>query len=146
MKKTFVLLLLVMAAAVSFAHPPVTEKVLKQFSAAFPNVVDARWFEGENHYDVYFEKESAKYIIRYDLNGKIISTRNYYKAEKLAPFLRAKLNEKFPDKSIFGVTEITNGDEMFCVVNLEDAKSWTTVKISAIGQMTVLEKMLKSSN
>lgn len=146
MKKTFVILVLLLATTVSFATPPVTEKVLKNFSVAFPSVQDARWFEGENHYDVYFEKDKVKYNIRYDLNGKIMSTRNYYSGEKLCPFLKAKVAEKYPTKSIFGVTEITNNQEMFCVINLEDAKSWTTIRIDSVGQITELEKMTKSGN
>jgi hypothetical protein len=146
MKKTFAILILLLATTVSFANPPVTEKVLKQFTATFPAVQDAKWFEGENHYDVYFEKEKTKYHIRYDLNGKIVSTRNYYTGDKLCPFMKAKVTEKYPGKSIFGVTEITNNEEMFCVINLEDAKSWTTIRVDAVGQITELEKMTKSGN
>ena len=144
MKKTIVSFVLLLAVSVSFAKPPVTEKVLKQFSVLFPSVADAKWFEGEDHYDVYFEKDNTKYTIRYDLNGKIVSTRNYYKGDKLSPFLKSKIAEKFPTKLIYGVTEVSNSDEMFCVVNLEDAKSWTTIRIDAIGRITVQEKLQKS--
>ncbi|HET7896823.1 MAG TPA: hypothetical protein VFL47_04120, partial [Flavisolibacter sp.] len=58
---------------------------------------------------------------------------------------KSRIAEKFPNKSIYGVTEITNSDEMFCVVNLEDAKTWTTVRIDATGRMTVQEKLQKSA-
>ncbi|WP_121356276.1 hypothetical protein [Flavisolibacter nicotianae] len=146
MKKTLVLLAFILAAATSFANPPIGEKVLKQFAAVFPAVDDAKWFEGENHYDVYFEKDKVKYHIRYDLNGKIVSTRNYYSGDKLCAFLKAKVAEKYPGKSIFGVTEITNSEEMFYILNLEDKKTWTTVRVDAIGQITQLDKMTKSGN
>ncbi|MDQ3278384.1 MAG: hypothetical protein M3Q06_08650 [Bacteroidota bacterium] len=147
MKKLFASLLLLCAISVattSFANPPVTEQVLKQFTSSFPTVVDARWFEGDNYFDVYFEKEQVKYNIRYDRKGKILSTRNYYTGEKLAPFLRSKLAEKFPGKTVFGVTEITNSEEMYYVIALEDKTSWTNVHADAVGQLTVLEKLKKS--
>jgi hypothetical protein len=147
MKKSIANLLVICAvslAAMSFDNPPVTEKVLKQFSASFPTVVDAKWFEGDNYYDVYFEKEQIKYNIRYDRNGKILSTRNYYTAEKLSPFLKGKVAEKFPDKTIFGVTEITNSEEMYFVLVLEDKTSWTNVKADATGTLTVIEKLKKA--
>lgn len=147
MKKSIANLLVICAvsvAAMSFDNPPVTEKVLKQFSASFPTVMDAKWFEGDNYYDVYFEKDETKYNIRYDRNGKILSTRNYFPGSKLSPFLKSKVAEKFPNKTIFGVTEITNSEEMYFVIVLEDKTSWTNVHADAIGQLTVLEKLKKA--
>ena len=144
MKKIILNLAFIFAVTVAFANPPVTEQVLKQFSTTFPAVNNAKWFESENHYDVYFEKDEVKHHIRYTRSGKIESTRNYYPGSKLCTFLRAKVAEKFPTKSIFGVTEITNSNEMYYVVVLEDDKSWTNVHVDAIGQMNVLEKLNKS--
>jgi hypothetical protein len=144
MKKTVVTLAVVLLAICSFANPPVTEAVLKQFNAVFPAAENARWFEADDHYDVYFEKDEVKYNIRYDKNGKIVSTRNYYTGAKLCPFLKSKLAEKYPGKTVFGVTEITNSNEMFYVINLEDDKKWTTVRVDAVGQINEVEKLNKA--
>jgi hypothetical protein len=144
MKKIFFNLVLICAVSVAFATPPINEQVMKQFKAAFPAVEDARWFESESHYDVYFEKEETKYHIRYDRNGKIVSTRNYYPGTKLCPFIKSKVTEKFGGKSIFGVTEITTSNEMFYVVVLEDEDTWTNVQADAMGQLTVLSKLKKA--
>jgi hypothetical protein len=144
MKKILLNLLLICAVSVAFAMPAVNEKVLKQFAANFPNAENAKWFEHEHHYDVYFDKDEVKYQVRYDRNGKIISTRNYYRSHKLCPFIKSKVTEKFPGKSIFGVTEITNSDEMFYVIALEDSTSWTNIRVDATGDMSVLQKMKKS--
>lgn len=144
MKKTFATLAVLLVTLFAFAKPPVTEKVLKQFSHLFPTVQDARWFEAEDHYDVYFEKEDVKYHVRYDLDGKIISTRNYYTGAKLSPFLKAKVAEKYPGKTIFGVTELTTSEEMFYVINLEDEKRWTNIRVDATGQITEIEKLQKA--
>jgi hypothetical protein len=144
MKKMLVNLALLLVVSSAFAMPPVSEQVMKQFTALFPTVQDARWFENETHYDVYFDKDDVKHHIRYDRNGKIISTRNYYPGSKLCSFIKAKATEKYPTKSIYGVTEITSNEEMYYVVILEDEDSWTNVQIDATGQMKVLDKMKKA--
>jgi hypothetical protein len=144
MKKMLVNLVLICAVSVAFATPPISEQVLKQFKSTFPTVQNAKWFENENHYDVYFEKDETKYHVRYNHSGKIVSTRNYYPGSKLCPFIKAKVAEKYADKTIFGVTEITNSDEMFYVVILEDEDSWTNVRADVTGQITVLEKLKKA--
>jgi len=146
MKKTFAILALLVVASVSFANPPVTEKVLKQFSASFPAVKDAKWYENENSYEAFFVKDDMQYHLFYDLSGKVTGSRNYYTADHLAPFIRAKVHEKFADKTIFGVTEITNGEEMFYDISLEDSKGWTNIRVNTIGQVSVLEKMTKAAN
>lgn len=145
MKKTVATLAVLLLALCSFAKSPIADEVLKQFNAVFPTVQNARWFEAEDFYDVYFEKDDVKYTIRYDRNGKIVSTRNYYTGAKLCPFLKSKLAEKYPGKSIFGVTEITNSTEMFYVINLEDDKRWTTLRMDAVGQISEVEKMNKAA-
>ena len=144
MKKVLLNLLLISIVSVAFATPPVSEQVIKHFKAVFPTVEDARWFENDDYYDVYFEKEETKYHIRYDRNAKIVSTRNYYSGSKLCPFIKSKVTEKFNGKNIFGVTEITTSNERYYVVVLEDENTWTNVKADAVGQLTVLEKLKKA--
>ena len=56
---------------------------------------------------------------------------------------RMKLRKRFTDKTIFGVTEFTVGDEVNYFVKLEDAKSWTTVKIDNARNIEVTEKYKK---
>lgn len=146
MKKMFALVALLVCAALSYANPPVTEKVARQFRESFPAVQDVKWYEGVNYFEAYFEQDDVKYHLLYNPEGKVIGSRNYYKAEKLSPYLKAKVGEKYPGKSIFGVTEIANSEEMFCVVVLEDGKTWTNVRVDAMGQIYQLEKLKKAAN
>jgi hypothetical protein len=113
MKRMLFTLLQIGSVTVAFATPLVEEEVMIQFKAIFPAVEDARWFESDGHYDVYFEKSKVKYHIRFNKNGKIVSTRNYYPGSKLCPFIKSQVTEKFADKTIFGVTEVTTNYEMF---------------------------------
>lgn len=144
MKK--ILLTLVMASITSFtfAAPPVSEKVLKLFKEIYPSVQDAKWYEFENYYQVYFDSDNVKCRIKYDFDGKIISTMRYYGEGMVCPFLKAKLAQKFPGKKIFGVTEMTSDNDMTYDFVLEDDKSWTQVRSDATGQMSVTQKFKKS--
>ena len=140
----FAVLALLVSAAVAFAAPPVTEKVLQKFKASFPAVQEVTWYEGSNYYEAYFEKDNVKYHLFYDKEGRITGSRNYYVGEKLCPFLKAKVAEKYPGKTIFGVTEITTGEERYYVMALEDEKTWTNIRVDAVGQIQVLDKMQKA--
>lgn len=144
MKKMIFSFLLIGVFTVAFATPPVNEKVREQFQAVFPTVEDARWFENDGYYDVYFKKDEKKYQIRYDQKGKIVSSRTYYTSAGLCPFIKSKITEKFAGKSIFGITEISNNSNMYYVIVLQDEDSWTNVHADAVGQMTVLTNFKKA--
>src|ERR1051325_11299293 len=120
MKKFIFILLSVCIASASFADPGVSEKVLKVFNEAFPAVQYARWHDFENYYEVYFEKEDMKCRIKYDYEGNIIGTRRDYYEANLCPFIKGKVTQKYPNKKIFGVTEITSESEMYYIITLED--------------------------
>ncbi|HZH64587.1 MAG TPA: hypothetical protein VEY10_06800 [Flavisolibacter sp.] len=145
MKKTLATLVIACTALVTFAAPPVSEKVLKVFTELFPSVQDAKWYTFDTYYQVYFDKDDIKCRIKYDFDGKIISTTRYYGEKTVCPFLKAKLAQKFSGKKIFGVTEITSEDEMIYEFVLEDDKSWLKVKSDATGQMQVADKFNKAT-
>ena len=144
MKKMFLLLIMISAATFSFANTPVSEKVLKIFRDVYPNVENAKWYENENSYEVYFEKDDVKCRIRYDIGGKLLSTTRYYSENTLAPFLRVKVAQKFKGKKVFGITELTTEDQLFYEIILEDDKHWYHVHSDGMGQMTLAQKLNKS--
>ena len=145
MKKIVVTLVLAVAVSAAFATPPVSEKVLKTFQDAFPAVQNAKWYEFENYYQVYFDTDDVKCRIKYDFDGKVIGTIRYYGEKMLCPFLKIKLARKFPGKKIFGVTEISSDNEITYDCILEDDKSWMRVLADATGGMTVSEKFKKAA-
>ena len=126
---------------------PVSEKVLKIFTTAFPEVQETTWYNYETYYSVYFKNsDDSKCRIDYDTDGKIISTTRYYSGEALPPFIRGKVNEKFPGKQIFGVTEVSSPDDMAYHIVLEDEKNWYNIKSDATGSISTEKKMLKAEN
>jgi len=144
MKKILLMLSVIAAVSFSYANPPVNEKVLKIFSHVFPQVQNAKWYEYENYYEAYFDKDDIKCRIRFDLDGKVISTTRYYTEKSLSPFLKAKIAQKYPSKTIFGITEVNSENELVYNIVLEDEKTWTHVRSDSVGQMDVTEKFKKA--
>lgn len=143
MRKT-ILAICLLLCKVGYAQPQVDERVLKAFDAAFPNVVEERWFEEDDCYEASFQKDQIRCTMRYTREGQIISTRRYYGKELVTPFLIAKLAQKYPAKSIFGVTEIQSEDGLLFQFVLEDARSWTLVQSDPTGFMVVTNQFKKA--
>jgi len=148
MKKIiFVCLAAFVATTSAFSSPRaiVTEKVLKVFHDAFPEVTQPTWYNFDGYYEVYFTNpDNTSCRIDYNEEGIVLSTMRYYGLQNLAPAIRAKVYEKFPGKKIFGVTEVSSSDMLTYHIVLEDSKSWTTVQSDAIGNLTIEKKLAKT--
>jgi len=144
MKKILLTLVILASLSFAYANPPVSEKVLKIFSNTFPGVENAKWYEYETYYEAYFDKDDIKCRVRFDLDGKVMNTIRYYGEKTVCPFLKAKINQKYPGKKIFGVTEVNNEDELTYNFVLEDEKNWLHVKSDGTGQMQVTDKFKKA--
>ena len=143
MKKLVIFACVLLIASSSFANKPVSEKVLKVFKATFTGAENVVWTDTENIYTVKFTQLGIYTFVAYDKDGNFIGSRRYYLADKLPVDIQCNLKKKFADKTIFGVTEYTIGDEVNYFVKLEDAKTWTTVKIDNARNMDVTEKYQK---
>lgn len=145
MKKIVLAIVVLAAASYAYAVPPVSEKVLKIFGAAFPGVANAKWYEHDNYTEAYFDNGDVKCRVKFDADGKMLSTIRYYGEKVLSPFLKAKLAAKFPGKTVFGVTEVNSDDELTYNVVLEDSKTWTEVKADGMGQLEVTKSFKKAA-
>jgi hypothetical protein len=144
MKKVILFAAILMITVSSFANAPkVSEKALKAFKATFKNVENVEWTDAENIYTVKFSQQGINTFVKYDEEGNFISSRRYYQAEQLPVDIQCTLKKKFADKTIFGVTEYTVGEEVNYYVKLEDAKTWVTVKIDNSRNLEVTEKYQK---
>lgn len=130
------------------AAPPaflVTEKVLKVFHDAFPEVKQPTWYNFDNYYEVYFTNaDNTSCRIDYNPDGIVLNTTRYYTSQSLTPAIRAKVNEKYPGKKIFGVTEVSNSEMVTYHIVLEDDKYWLTVQSDATGNISLEKKLVKS--
>jgi hypothetical protein len=144
MKKILFALLLTTTLASQAAMPPVTEKVLKAFASLYPSITEVSWYEYETYYEAHFKNDDVRCDIRYDFNGNVISTKRYYGERSLSPFIKAKLLQKYPAMKVFGVTEITNEQQLQLYIVLEDEKNWVYVASDSSGMMTTTQKLRKA--
>jgi len=124
--------------------PEVNQKVLKAFEATFKNPKDVSWHEYENFYEVDFNQDEIKTEVRYDSDGNIIGTTRYYFEKQLPPHIISKLKKKYPERSVYGVTEIYNETDLTYYITMQDDKNWFTVKANPIGSLEQIEKYKKA--
>jgi hypothetical protein len=143
MKKMFALIcsMLLVAGAYAFV---VNEKVLKSFSRTFNNAENVKWEEFKDYYTVSFVHAGIRSKVNYDRQGKMLGSIRYYAPNMLPLNVYNTLKTTHPDKKLFGVTEITFGNEMVFFVKMEDSKHWTTIKIDNEGNSSVYEKYKKA--
>lgn len=140
------LLLFVTLASVRAGNGPFTvnEKLILAFQAAFPQAEKVDWNESGDHYFVHFKDHEVLSEIEYDQEGNFLASERYYKSADLLPIhLAWALHKKFPNKSIYGITETNTEAETVYYVKMEDAKEWITVKGSSDGITQVVEKFNK---
>jgi hypothetical protein len=137
-------LLAQMHAVAGKSPATVNEKLIKAFQTAFPMAEKVDWNENGDHYFVHFRENSVISEIEYDHDGNFIESERYYKDVSLIPIhLAWELHKKFPDKTIFGITETNTDSETDYYVKLEDSKGWITVKGTSDGICHVVEKFNK---
>jgi len=146
MKKIIISALILMQVSASYAGtlPEVTEKVLESFNQTFKEAKGAAWAENIAGFDVYFTYDEIDTRIWYDNDGNILRTQRYYGEQKLPPFLLGKLKKQYSDKSIFGVTEVSDNEGVVYYIKMEDKKNWVTIKANAAGFTEVYEKYRKA--
>jgi uncharacterized protein YjiK len=145
MKQTLVLICSVLLVASTYAfNTTVNEKVLKSFKQTFNTAEQVKWEEFRDYYTVSFVNSGIRSKVNYDKDGNMLSSIRYYSPNMLPLNVIGKLKKQYPSQSLYGVTEITYGDETVYYVKLEDAKNWTTVKIDNEGSCQVYEKFKKA--
>ncbi len=143
MKKIIILCVATFCSAGIFAtpfketSPDATAKILKIFHTSFPEVNNQSIYNLGDMYMVYFDNKENKSSCRiyYGPGGKVLETVRYYTGEQLSPFIRAKIDSKFKGKTIFMVTDVTNDDEHYYQVILQDAKSMIVVHANDSGNV-----------
>ncbi|HEX2534840.1 MAG TPA: hypothetical protein VHK69_13940, partial [Chitinophagaceae bacterium] len=137
-------LLATLTTAASAASPSVDEKLLKLFKQSFPTAKKVSWYESGSSYEVYFENNEIKYKVKYDAEGQVVRTERYYGARELPPFIIMKLKQRFGDKEVFGVTEITTDEGLKYHITLQDQDRWYQVVSNSSGQLSLERKFKKA--
>ncbi len=142
MKKIVLLASTCLIMSTVFAYDP-NSKVLKAFSETFATAQNIKWQEFDDHYSVSFLYSGIQSKLNYDLEGNILGSTRYYDPAALPMNIFTKLKRENPNRELFGVTEITVGDDMVYFVKMQDAKHWITLKVDPSGNSQVYEKYRK---
>ena len=144
MKKLLIVFSSMLLSAGLFANAPdVNDRVLKIFKTTFAKAVEVKWQEHADYYTVHFIHSGIRTKINYDKEGNILGSLRYYSPELLPLNIVAKLKSAYPKKTLYGVTEVTSGNEVVYYVKIEDAKTWMTIKLDNHGNSEVYEKYRK---
>jgi hypothetical protein len=122
----------------------ISDKLLQTFKQTFPDAIQVKWVEQADKYSVSFKQNDILTKVDYDKDGNFVSSLRYYTEKNLPVTVICRLQKKYAGKTVFGVTEVATDATTEYYIKLEDAKSWTTVKSDADGNMQVVEKYKKA--
>ena len=123
----------------------ISDKLLQAFKQTFPDAQQVKWAEQEDKYMVNFKQGDVLTKIEYDKEGNFLSSLRYYSEKNLPVSILCRLQKKYADKKVFGVTEMTTDSAVEYYIKLEDETTWITVRSNADGNMQIIEKYKKAS-
>jgi len=127
------------------ARADVSEQAKKALILSFPKAESVKWIESKNGEvcTAYFWLYDVKTVASYDRSGNVINILRYYKEDHLPVSVLELIKSKYADKTIAGVTEMTDANEdVSYYVKLEDKAHWYTVKVNG-DEMEQTEKLNK---
>ena len=142
MKKVFAFITCALLTVAVYADDP-NEKVLKSFNETFSSAEDVKWEEFPTYYTVSFVNAGIRSKVNYDREGNMTGSIRYYAPEMLPLNILNALKKQSSKKKLFGVTEVTAGNEVIYYVKEEDDKNWITLKVDPSGNSEVFEKYKK---
>ncbi|HEX6427996.1 MAG TPA: hypothetical protein VF008_09940 [Niastella sp.] len=152
MKKLIILFSAVLLSFSLIARDPgpgtIDDNLIKTFNTSFPKAERVNWYELPKAWVVNFVTDGVRSRIVYLKDGRLTEFTRYYFESNLPFMIRSKIKNAYPNKSIFGVVEVSviseNGNSRIeYFVKLEDEKSWVTVKSDNEGNLNVTEKYRK---
>ena len=138
-------LLTLSAGAFAGTDGNISDKLLQAFHKTFPDAQQVKWAETEDRYLVNFKQGEILTKVEYDKEGNFLNSLRYYSEKNLPVNIMCRLQKKYADKKVFGVTEVTSESSVEYYIKLEDDQNWITVKSNVDGIMQVVEKYKKAS-
>lgn len=122
----------------------ISDKLLQAFKHTFPDAREVRWVESPDKFTVNFRQGDILTKVEYDKDGNFLNSLRYYSETNLPVNILCRLQKKYADKSVFGVTEVTTDNSVEYFIKMQDANNWLTVHSDAEGNMRTIEKYKKA--
>jgi hypothetical protein len=140
MKPLIFLMSLLISTATLATPVKIDERVQKIFTDAFPYAKSVKWYGNETHYEVLFYNDDVHCRITYRLDGTVERTERYYTEENLAPFVLARIKQKYEGYRIHGITEMTSEAGLVYYIVLEGAARWLEVQADETGAAYIIKR------
>lgn len=144
MKIVNLMVALSLSLSLTAAVPNVDDSVLAAFTNTYPSAQQVQWTKVGSNWEAYFKENGIINRLQYRHNGELVHVTRHYGGVHLNPYLLAKIQRKYRERSIFGVTEITTEDQLCYYIVLEDAQHWYHVEANALGELQLTKKYRKA--
>lgn len=125
---------------------PINEAVIKEFKKTYPTASEVKWFQGKDYYQVSFQQDETRSVIYFNNENHIYRTLRYYGEDQLPPFITLKINERYKNKEIKNITELSDVNKgLSYEIVLEDARHIYIVQSDDFGDLRTTKKLKKSS-
>jgi len=125
--------------AVSVAAAP-GSKLVQAFNETFPNAQNVKWSDDKAGYFVSFYQNGNFEKVLYNKTGDFVCSWKYSDGKELPTNIVVRLNKKFGDHTILGVTELANHDNTSYNIKLSKGDKWYSITALANGEVIKEEK------
>jgi hypothetical protein len=132
----------ILSVSVFIAKAEISQKALQSFHLVFANAKHVKWTEYPDHYFVSFSQNDVLIKATYDKDGNLLNTLRYYTEQRLPLNVLYQVKNKYPQKSINIVTEVSDTEGTVYFIQLKDDKGWMTVKADQNADMEIIEKFI----
>lgn len=139
--KKFISYVASLLITISVAAASPSSALIQSFNAAFPNAGNVKWHDEKNGYSVSFNQNGNFEKVVYDKKGDFVCSWKYSDGKDLPTALMLKLQKKYNDNKIIGVTEFADTDNVLYEVKLTKGDALYSVKAASDGRITSSERL-----
>ncbi len=119
-------------------------RVLTAFHEKFSTTSNVSWYKTKGGYIARFTLHSSKVTAHFDESGHLITTSRTITDSELPLRVITGLIKKYPDQKIHHITEFNNEEGSVYVIILESDSNWTTLKVTANSEISLIKSLQKA--
>ena len=113
-------------------------KLIEQFKSTFPNAQNVKWAEDKAGHFVSFYQDGNLEKVFYNKEGDFVCSWKYSTGHELPTSVVMKMNKKYSEAKIIGVTELTTADNTVYEVKAAKGSKLYCITFSSNG--TIIEE------
>lgn len=129
--------------AIASPTEPANEKVQNTFHQVFKQADNVNWYSTGNKYEAFFVMDNVKTHATIDSKGNLVQTVRYYTKENLPANIIYSVNKAYKDKTIFGVTEVSNHNGTNYRIVLKDENNYININANSQGETELVSKYIR---